>query len=82
MLRCKNGALYTGITNDIQRRFKEHASGKGGHFTKSFGAEKVLFFEEHANRSSALKREIQIKTWPRNKKLDLISKDKPLLKGA
>ncbi len=82
MLRCKNGALYTGITNDIQRRFKEHASGKGGHFTKSFGAEKILFFEEHSNRSSALKREIQIKSWPRKKKLDLISNDALLLKGA
>ncbi len=39
IVKCKNGDLYTGITDNVQRRFEEHISGKGGHFTKSFVAE-------------------------------------------
>jgi len=73
ILSCKNGALYTGITSNLQRRLKEHLSGKGGHFTKSFVAEKIVFSEQHPNRSSALKREAQVKSWPRKKKLALIA---------
>jgi len=73
ILRCKNTALYTGITNDLDRRLKEHISGRGGHFTKSFIAEKILFSEEHPDRSSALKREAQIKSWPRSKKVSFLA---------
>lgn len=80
ILKCENGDLYTGITDDVQRRFEEHASGKGGYFTKSFGAEEVLFSEEHPDKSSALKREAQIKGWTRKKKLVLIKGNLELLK--
>lgn len=73
ILKCKNDDLYTGITDNLQRRFEEHASGKGGHFTKSFVAEKILFSEEYPDKSSALKREAQIKGWTRRKKLALIN---------
>ena len=72
ILECKNKSLYTGITTDLKRRFEEHTSGQGGHFTKAFGAEKILYSEKCANRSSALKREAQIKSWTRLKKMDLI----------
>ena len=80
ILKCKNGDLYTGITDNLQRRFNEHTSGKGGHFTNSFIAEKILFSEEHTDKSSALKREAQIKGWTRKKKLALIDNDLKLLK--
>lgn len=80
ILECKNGDLYTGITNNLQRRFGEHTSGKGGHFTKSFGAKDILFSEEHPDKSSALKREAQIKSWPRKNKLALIKGDLELSK--
>ena len=80
ILECKNGDLYTGITDNIQRRLKEHISGKGGHSTKSFGAEEILFSEEHPDKPSALKREAQIKGWTRKKKLALIKGDVELLK--
>lgn len=80
ILKCKNGDLYTGITDNLQRRFKEHTSGKGGHFTKSFAAEEILFSEKHPDKSSALKREAQIKGWTREKKLALIKGDAALLK--
>ncbi len=80
ILKCKNHDLYTGITDNIQRRFEEHVSGKGGHFTRSFVAEEVLFSEQQPDKSSALKREAQIKGWTRKKKLALIQGDMKLLK--
>jgi putative endonuclease len=79
ILKCKNGDLYTGITDNLQRRFNEYVSGKGGHFTKSFIAEEILFSEKHQDKPSALKREAQIKGWTRKKKLALIKGDLELL---
>ena len=80
ILKCRNDDLYTGITNNLERRFNEHKAGKGGHFTRSFGAEKILYSTEYANKSSALKREAQIKGWTRKNKLALIEGDSELLK--
>ena len=80
LLECQNKDLYTGITDNLERRFARHAAGRGGHFTKSFGAKKILFSEEHSTKSEALKREAQIKGWTRKKKLALIAGDKELLK--
>lgn len=80
ILKCGNGNLYTGITDNLERRFKEHARGKGGHFTKSFGAEKMLYSEQCSDKSVALKREAQIKGWTRREKLALIKGKMELLK--
>jgi len=80
ILRCGNGCLYTGITDNLERRFQEHSSGKGGRYTKSFGAVKMLYFEKCFDKSTALKHEIKIKSWTRRKKLALISGDLKLLK--
>ncbi len=79
ILECKNGALYTGITTDVSRRFSEHKNGKGGHYTRSSGVRRLLYSEEHPNRSSALKREAQLKGWRREKKLTLIRNANPAL---
>lgn len=72
ILKCKDGTLYTGITTNIERRFVEHKSGTGGHYTRSKGVVRVVCSEKHPDRSSALKREAQIKGLRREKKLDLI----------
>ena len=72
ILECANGNLYTGITTDVTRRFSEHKDGKGGAYTTSHGAKKILYTEKHKNRSAALKRELQIKSLSREKKFDLI----------
>jgi len=72
ILKCDDKSLYTGITTDIKRRFLEHKEGKGGHYTRARGVKKMIYSEKHLNRSSALKREAEIKSWPRAKKLDLI----------
>ena len=72
IIECGDTSLYTGVTNDLERRFKQHKEGKGGHYTRSKEIVKIVYTEEHSDRSSALKREAQIKSWTRQKKLDLI----------
>ncbi len=72
ILQCKDRSLYTGITNDISRRLEEHQKRKGGRYTRSHPVERIAYAEEASDRAGALRREAEIKRWPRNKKLDLI----------
>jgi putative endonuclease len=80
IIECKNEALYTGTTNNIEGRIKEHNLGKGGHYTKIHIPVELLWKEMHPNKSSALQRESQIKRWTRRKKEALIKGDFELLK--
>ena len=73
LIECGDKTLYTGITTDVKRRFKEHASGKGGAYTRSKKVKKILHTEQFETRSQAQKRESEIKSWPRKKKLTLIT---------
>jgi putative endonuclease len=73
ILRCRDKSLYTGITTDVARRFKEHRAGIGGHYTRSRGVEKIAYKESAVTRSVALKREAEIKKWPRQKKVKFIA---------
>jgi len=73
ILKCSDGSLYTGITTDVKRRFAEHKKGIGGHYTSSKKAVKMVYTENHRDRSSASKREAEIKSWRREKKLKLIN---------
>jgi len=82
ILECLDKSLYTGITNGLERRFKERFSGKGCRYTKAKPPVKARYFEEYPSRSEALKREAQIKRWSRTKKLALIKGDKVVLKAA
>ncbi|KND48138.1 MAG: putative endonuclease [Parcubacteria bacterium C7867-006] len=75
-LECADKSIYTGITTDVKRRFAEHKAGKGGHYTSSKRAVKIVYTEEHSDRSSASKREAEIKCWSRNKKLELIKNNR------
>ena len=72
LLECEDGSLYTGITTDIDRRFAEHARGEGGHYTRAKKAKRMVYTEKHSDRSLASKREAEIKSWPKEKKLRLI----------
>ncbi len=74
LIECKDGSIYTGITTDVRRRFKEHSSGRGGAYTRVRKAKKILYTEKCKNRSAALKRESEIKSWRRDKKINLINK--------
>ena len=69
IIECKGGTLYTGITTDVRRRFQEHSLGKGGSYTKTKKVKKLLYTEECEDRSTALKRESEIKGWRRGLKL-------------
>lgn len=72
MLRCGDGTLYTGITDDVQRRLETHRMGKGAKYTRGRGPLELVYTEELPNKSAALKREIEIKKLSRQKKLNLI----------
>ncbi len=76
ILKCSDGSLYTGTTTDISRRVTEHNLSKGGNYTRTRMPVKLVYQEPHSNRSEALKREIQIKRWSKEKKLALINGDK------
>jgi len=72
ILECVNKALYAGITTDLKRRLAEHKTGKGGHYTSYNPGKKIRYAEKQPTRSAALKREAEIKKWPRARKLALI----------
>ncbi|HOU36167.1 MAG TPA: GIY-YIG nuclease family protein [Candidatus Omnitrophota bacterium] len=72
ILQCKDGSLYTGMTCDIERRYKEHVRGSS-RYTLYNPPVRLLYTEDCHDRPGALKRECQIKSWPRAKKLALIS---------
>ena len=72
IVRCRDGSLYSGITNDIEHRVKEHNRGAGGKYTFSHRPVTLVYSEEYEDVSEARKRESQIKGWPRAKKERLI----------
>ena len=72
ILQCRDGSLYTGITNNLEKRLKRHKAGSGARYTRSKGIKKLLYAEEVASRGLALVREAEIKKWNRKKKLNLI----------
>jgi putative endonuclease len=78
LLECKDKSIYTGITTDVERRFKEHKNRTGAHYTRAHDPQKIVYTETHHTRSQALKREAEIKRWKREKKLALISQPSSL----
>ena len=72
ILRCKDGSLYTGWTNDLGNRLKMHNSGLGAKYTKGRGPCELVYFETFDNKNDALKREYAIKKLPKEKKEELI----------
>ena len=72
-MRCADGTLYTGYTDDIARREAVHNSGRGAKYTRSRLPVKTVYHESFATRSEAMKRECAIKRLSREQKLKLIS---------
>ena len=72
ILKCGDGSLYTGWTNDIKKRFAAHCAGKGAKYTRSRLPVELVYWESFSNKSSALKREYAIKQCTRKEKLALI----------
>ncbi|CAG4883485.1 HU, DNA-binding transcriptional regulator, beta subunit (modular protein) [Georgfuchsia toluolica] len=69
LLECVDGSLYAGITIDVQRRYDEHLSGKGGRYTRSHKPVRLLASQPIGTRSQALRAELAIKRLPKEKKL-------------
>lgn len=73
VIRASDDSLYTGITTDVQRRFKEHCSpGKGARYFRGRQPVAVVYSENYPDRGSALRREAEIKKLSREDKLKLI----------
>ena len=73
MILCNDNSIYTGITNDLNKRFKTHISGKGAKYFRGRKPLRVVYKEFFINRSMATKREIDIKKLSRKKKEILIN---------
>lgn len=72
MVRCSDGTLYTGITNNLEKRVAAHNSGpNGARYTRSRRPVELVFAEQAGSKSNAAKREYQIRRLPRAKKLGL-----------
>lgn len=76
MTNAHHTVLYTGVTNELQRRVLEHKDGKGG-FTKKYNVTKLVYFECGDDVAAAIAREKQIKAGSRQKKIDLINSINP-----
>lgn len=74
MLRCGDDSLYTGWTNDLEKRLAAHRSGKGAKYTRGRGPVTLVYLEELPDKSSAMKREAAIKKLSRPQKEALIAK--------
>lgn len=74
MLRCEDDTLYTGITNDPARRLRQHNMGTASKCTRSRRPVEMVFCEQVADKSAALRREYEIKQLPRSEKLSIIQK--------
>ena len=73
IIKCKDGRLYTGISNDVEKRVRAHNRGKGCRFTKNRYPVRLVYQEECGTKSAAQKREIKIQRFTRSKKLSLIN---------
>ena len=80
LLRCGDGTLYTGCTNDLRRRLAVHNAGKGAKYTRSRLPVSLVYWESLPDKSSALRRDSAIKRLSRAQKLSLIQSMEPLCK--
>ncbi len=68
LLECSDSSYYAGITKDLESRVSEHNAGRGSAYTAARRPVRLLWYEEHESRSSATKREREIKRWRRAQK--------------
>lgn len=73
LLKCSDGTLYCGYTDDLDKRVKIHNSGRGAKYTRGRIPVKAVYYEELSDKSAALKREAEIKKMTRKQKEELIA---------
>ena len=74
ILRCSDDSLYTGWTNNLEKRIKAHSNGKGAKYTKARLPVELVYYEEFEDKIEAMRREYAIKKLTRKEKLLLIKK--------
>ena len=72
IIKCIDGSLYTGSTNDLEKRFEKHKSGKGAKYTRSHPPEKIVFFKKCGSNILAQKKEREIKKLTHDEKIEFI----------
>lgn len=73
IVKCSDGSLYTGWTNDLEKRLRAHNEGKGAKYTKSRRPVVLAYYEEFQTKEEAMRREWEIKQMSRQKKMRMIS---------
>ncbi len=73
IVTCSDGSLYTGWTNDLERRIQAHNSGRGAKYTKSRRPVALAYYEEFSTKEEAMRREWEIKHMTRQEKMRMIS---------
>jgi len=73
----RNGAIYTGVTNNLYKRVYEHKKNMVKGFTKKYKIHNLVYYEEYENSEEAIAREKQLKKWMRSWKKNLIEKENP-----
>ena len=81
ILQCADGSFYTGWTNNLPRRYRQHNTGNGGRYTRSRCPVALVYFERQADASAARKREAAIKQLSRAKKAELVAGKRPQIRG-
>lgn len=81
ILRCADGTLYVGHTEDLASREQTHNEGKGAQYTSARRPVRMVYAEEHSSAANATARERQLKCWSRKKKEALILGDRPALRS-
>ena len=74
IVKCSDHTLYTGWTNDLEKRIEAHNTGKGAKYTKTRRPVRLVYFETFATKEEAMSREYHIKRMSRQEKIKLISK--------
>lgn len=73
IVKCSDGSLYTGWTNDLDKRLKAHNSGRGAKYTKTRRPVELVYYEKFLTKQEAMSREVRIKQLSRSQKLELIA---------
>lgn len=75
LIECADGSLYTGITVDVDRRFRMHLAGKGARYTRSHKPVRLIASRPVGSRAEALRAELAVKRLPRSQKIDAVRGD-------
>jgi putative endonuclease len=77
LFRCADDSLYSGITNNLEKRQKSHNQGTGSKYVSAHGGGKIVYWEKHKTKSLALKKEAAVKKLTKIEKENILLKNKP-----